>query len=537
MRKKIITSIIIFIMFAFMVVTTSRAQTMGEIIRQADSNLDRFFSMNISVWTDGNTDTSGPKRAYYCMDPFDHGNANHRNMATAVVDVGANGMSSVNGLSTTNSQAARYAMEVLYYATKSYINREPWGRTGTSPYRLMMMQTSAMYSGTMVNAGLFNSSLPSGVSESYMINQFGGNKYKTLKAEGTAYVNSTTNSNFKDASSPNVQTIIEEGEYVFVGPYKIQNTGAGSISKAVVTKEDGGTCEADGWASSANPNGVNKISSIPNGSTFYLAFKNNKPDSAKEVKIYKKINNILRARMVFFASDGGQNMASYGGRLTGSTEVSINLPRVYFTNIKITKKDQDSGKLLENVGFKAYCKGRGWVVDGSPATYTSDESKATIYITKQGVATIRNINKTGDYTIYEVVNPNFGYKEVSVSSPEVMGNINISAVGQAINQTYTNKRLYVKISGYVWEDIISQKASIRNYLWKNDQNDQEDKRVNNITVTLKKSDGTVIDTRTTKEINNTSGQQELGAYLFGDYQRDSSAKKIQIEDLNGAYRI
>ena len=52
---------------------------------------------------------------------------------------------------------------------------------------------------------------------------------------------------------------------------------------------------------------------------------------------------------------------------------------------------------------------------------------------------------------------------------------------------------------------------------------------------MKKSDGTVIDTRTTKEINNTSGQQELGAYLFGDYQRDSSAKKIQIEDLNGAY--
>lgn len=535
MRKKIITSIIIFIMFAFMVVTTSRAQTMGEIIRQADSNLDRFFSMNISVWTDGNTDTSGPKRAYYCMDPFDHGNANHRNMATAVVDVGANGMSSVNGLSTTNSQAARYAMEVLYYATKSYINREPWGRTGTSPYRLMMMQTSAMYSGTMVNAGLFNSSLPSGVSESYMIEQFGRNKYKTLKAEGTAYVNSTTNSNFKDASSPKVQTIIEEGEYVFVGPYKIQNTGAGSISKAVVTKEDGGTCEADGWASSANPNGVNKISSIPNGSTFYLAFKSNKPDSAKEVKIYKKINNILRARMVFFASDGGQNMASYGGRLTGSTEVSINLPRVYFTNIKITKKDQDSGKLLNNVGFKAYCKDRGWVVDGSPATYTSDESKATIYVTKQGVATIRNINKTGDYTIYEVVNPNFGYKEVSVSSPEVMGNISVSAVGQAINQTYTNKRLYVKISGYVWEDIISQKASIRNYLWKNDQNDQEDKRVNNITVTLKKSDGTIIDTKTTKEINNTSGQQELGAYLFGDYQRDSSAKKIQIEDLNGAY--
>ena len=51
--------------------------------------------------------------------------------------------------------------------------------------------------------------------------------------------------------------------------------------------------------------------------------------------------------MVFFASDGGQNMASYGGRLTGSTEVSINLPRVYFTNIKITKKDKKRGKAKE----------------------------------------------------------------------------------------------------------------------------------------------------------------------------------------------
>lgn len=193
-------------------------------------------------------------------------------------------------------------------------------------------------------------------------------------------------------------------------------------------------------------------------------------------------------------------------------------------------------KVLANVGFTVYCKERGWVVDGTPATYTQDKTKATIYTTKaDGKVKVRNINKKGTYIVYEVINPHFGYVEVSVDKPKEMGTIDIKAVGQSINATYTNKRIYVKLSGYVWEDMISQKTSIRNHLWKNNQNDQEDKRVANVKVTLKKADGTIIDTKTTSTITNTKGEKEEGAYIFGDYQRDNAAKRIRIEELKGAY--
>ncbi len=541
MKKKLTIGVIIFVSFILMIIKPSFGyQTMGSITREAMNNLDGFLNMNIELYTDGNTDPGAQSYAYYCMDPFTHGWANHNNMLTSVVDVGKNGISSVNNLSTTNSEGARRAMQVLYYATKSYQNREPWGATGTSPYRLMMMQTSAMYSSVMVSEGLFNSSLPGGVSESFMINQFGRDKYYRLKAEGENFVNSTKNFNFVDKSTQNIQVLEEVGEWVFVGPYKIQNTGSGTITKGLVTTEDGRVCKADGWASTPNPAGVQGIASIPNGGTFYLAFKNEKPDSAKKVQLYKKVSGGLRARMVFYASNGGQNMATYGGKFLGndegSEEIMIELPRVYFTNIYIQKKDEDTGKALANVGFMVHCKERGWLVDGTPATYTQDKTKATIYKTGvDGKVKIRNINKKGTYTVYEVTNPHFGYVEVSIDQPKEMGTIDIKAVGQSINKTYTNKRIYVKLSGYVWEDMISQKTSIRNHLWKNDQNDQEDKRVANIKVTLKKADGTIIDTKTTNTITNTKGEKEEGAYIFGDYQRDNSTKRILVEDLRGAY--
>ena len=264
MKSKIKASIFVFVISLFLMISTSNAQTMGELTRLAINDLHGFFNARVSSVTNGNTDGGGSTYANYCMDPFDHGWANHNNMRTAVVDVGANGMSSVNNLSTTNSVGARRAMEVLYYAAKSYMNREPWGATGNSPYRLMMMQTSAMYSSTMVNAGLFNSSLPGGVTESFMINQFGRDRYYRFKSEGEAYVNSTVNYAFVDKSQKNVQTMEEVGDWIFIGPYKVQNTGAGHTTKAVVTTASGRTCTADGWASSPNPSGVKSITTIPN---------------------------------------------------------------------------------------------------------------------------------------------------------------------------------------------------------------------------------------------------------------------------------
>lgn len=536
MKNKIKITLITFILAIFAILPVSNAQTMGYFARLATSDLNAFFSAPVGSITNGNTDVpikSSHYYAYYCMDPKFHSTANHTNMRTAVVDVGANGISSVNGLSTANSVGARYAMQVLYYAARSYELREPWGRTGNSPYRLMMMQTSAKYAGTMVNSGLFNSSLPGGVDDAYMKNQFGSAKYNRLNTEGLNYVASTTNYAFKDQSTKNIQTIEENGDWVFVGPYKIQNSGLGYISDITVTTMDGRICRPDGWSKSVNANAVNKNLQLPNGETFYLAFKNQKPDSAEKVVVKKRSDGVVRARMVFFGSDGGQNMAVYGGKTTDSSINSINLPKVPFSNIKITKIDKDSKKGLKNVGFLVYhVETDSWLADGVPAKYVTKD-KATMYKTgADGKVTIRNLNKKGTYKIYEVLNPNFGYIDTSIENPCQEINVSISAIGQAASKVVENKRLYIKLSGYAWEDIASNKVSQRNNLYGQQEKDQ---RLRNITVTLKKVNGEILDTRVTNTITNTKNQTEKGAYLFGDYQRDKNAKKIKIEDLRGAY--
>ena len=106
--------------------------------------------------------------------------------------------------------------------------------------------------------------------------------------------------------------------------------------------------------------------------------------------------------------------------------------------------------------------------------------------------------------------------------------------------TFWNKRKYIKISGYAWEDFIDGKNSVRNNLYDPNQieeNNQiiKDQRLENITVKLYKNDGTLLDTRIT---------DENGEYKFGDYINDKKidqngnqvpVDKIKIEDLEGAY--
>ena len=545
MKSKSLKIVLLFIIMVLLVCTISNAQTMGEIERVALNNLDQFFGMNIEGITNGSTDVGKRTKAVYCMDVFDHRYANHGMMRTAVVDVGANGISSVNNLSTSNSEAARKAMQVLYYATKSYQNNEPWGASQRSPYRLMMQFTSALNATTMVNAGLFNSGLPSNVTEKYVRDQFGSNRYNQYKAEGEAYVNSITNGGgFSDKSAKDVQTIEEVGEWVFVGPYNIENTGSGSITRATVTTQDGTNCNADGWASSPNTGAINGIDSIPNGSTFYLAFKNQKPDSAERVELEKKTSNVLRARMVFFASDGGQNMAVYGGDLNREINQTIQLPKVNFSSITIVKMDPDksSNNKLAGIGFQIYCEGQGYVKDGVPAKYVSKEDATTYITNNNGEVKIKNLNKRGKYIVYEVINPYFGYQPVSISSPLNVQEIQMAAIGQNFKIQINNKRIYIKLSGYAWEDTLQGKQTLGDNQYNgtgvNDSSKakkEQDKRIANVKVTLRKANGEIIDTRTTKTITNTSGNKEDGAYLFGDYQRDKNAKKILIDDLNGAY--
>lgn len=88
--------------------------------------------------------------------------------------------------------------------------------------------------------------------------------------------------------------------------------------------------------------------------------------------------------------------------------------------------------------------------------------------------------------------------------------------------TVKNRRKYIKIGGYAWEDKTDNKESEKDYEWTN----EIDRRLQNITVTLRKADGTILDTTIT---------DENGQYNFGNYDEDASAIKLQIDDLPGAY--
>lgn len=94
-----------------------------------------------------------------------------------------------------------------------------------------------------------------------------------------------------------------------------------------------------------------------------------------------------------------------------------------------------------------------------------------------------------------------------------------------------NKRKYIKISGYAWEDNISGKSSTKNNLY----DESTDKRIEGITVKLYKKDGTLLDTR----ITNKNGEYKFGDYV-NDKKKDENGNeipvdKIKIEDLDGAY--
>ena len=249
-------------------------------------------------------------------------------------------------------------------------------------------------------------------------------------------------------------------------------------------------------------------------------------------------------------------------------------------NLKIQKKDADNDDMkLQGVSFRLRrvtsneCLGAGYVIGmqgDSPSnatpietatgtvyfanmTVTDNPEEATTFVTdEQGLIEIYNI-LIGEYVVEEIsVGDNFGYDidpdyiswEITNSNGETSTvNNSTSATIEVVRQKSTdttpeaadqgtenadqivnkNTRKYIKVSGYAWEDKTDGKGSQKDYQW---TDGTEDRRLQYITVTLKNADGIVLDTRVT----NANGE-----YNFGNYDEDSSAIKLEIDELPGAY--
>ncbi len=183
-------------------------------------------------------------------------------------------------------------------------------------------------------------------------------------------------------------------------------------------------------------------------------------------------------------------------------------------NLKIVKKDADSGKKLQGVGFILQYKNGRYVHVNSKTgeiNYVTSRANATEYYTdKNGEINIKGL-LTGEYKIIETKNPNSYYEEVSNT---LKAKVTVKK-DVTVNVELKNKRKYVDLTGFVWEDRGDGKEYIRNDIY--DEN-SEDKRVQNVKVTL-------IDS-TTNKIVNSAQTDKNGAYKF---------TKVNIDKLKDYY--
>ena len=207
------------------------------------------------------------------------------------------------------------------------------------------------------------------------------------------------------------------------------------------------------------------------------------------------------------------NVGSSSATYTANNEKTIG-------DLEIIKRDQDSSALLNNVGFIIYnVDKQQYVASASStqttlATYTSDRNRAKEFVTgvdgETGKIFIRGL-EYGNYRIYETSNSNYGY-DSSATVGENTTTIQFSSEQDSF--TINNRRMYFKLSGYVWEDIAWEigKTESANELYQAVNDDKNDKLLSNIVVKLKDNQGNTVKETTT----NANGK-----YTFTDVLIDN----------------
>ena len=199
--------------------------------------------------------------------------------------------------------------------------------------------------------------------------------------------------------------------------------------------------------------------------------------------------------------------------------------KMVYGKLKITKTDQDTGEPLSDIGFTLQMiEGEGEkagqyvsIDENGEAVYS--QTPTTIYTDENGEIFIDYIY-IGTYELIETENPHFGYEDV----PKVItSNLVVTKGENVTNLSATNRREYVKIRGYAWEDRAESKESIKDYEW---HEGTYDERLANVTVRLKNANGEIL----AQTVTNSNGE-----YVFGNYDENPNAVKIRIDDLVGAY--
>lgn len=344
-----------------------------------------------------------------------------------------------------------------------------------------------------------------------------------LIKEGEAYADSLGSMTFDIQDNTNYDniniTFTEEGEdtYVRFGPFNY--TFGGNLTDIGVIGNNG---ERVGYATFGRYSGSTfeecSVARLKSGQNFYIIVRmDDGLTSIDRLEVTAKRGLKNAYFTVFTSNNNTQHIIAYRPSTDEERidkDFDIDIPLV--GNLNLRKTDETTGEMLANVGFTLQAKsgvkeGKYVSVQNGNAVYVDEP--ATIVTDANGILNIANLYP-GTYELIETVNPNFGYEDL----PKVINsNLEIQA-GTTVTVEATNKKEYVRISGYVWEDIISGKMIERNDLYQNDENDDSDKLVQGVTVELINS--------TTGEVVDTAVTNADGQYQFN---------KVRIDDIPNLY--
>lgn len=248
-------------------------------------------------------------------------------------------------------------------------------------------------------------------------------------------------------------------------------------------------------------------------------------------------------------------------------------------NLKIIKQDADSEKNLEGVSFKIKKKdenkyiqvktGDGWKKDITGIVHVDDmqtvdtENEATIFTTNSdGIIEVRNILKgtyyveevsVGDiYFGYEVDDDYITWSYTSTANKDNTGSgkghiATVEVVARASYNTkeppkeenrneivvFKNKRKYIKLSGYAWEDkrvggkdnkAGNEKCDVEE---NTESNKEEDKRLANVLVKLYSWEGKLLGQTITDE----KGNYAFGTKSMADINGDGIISIVDVTEI------
>ena len=328
---------------------------------------------------------------------------------------------------------------------------------------------------------------------------------------------------------------INNEEYVKIGPFNISY--ASEYSDISVVDQNGNNINSYAKFGKYEGNDFKVYDSIKDASKsendFYVLIKSgsNAQNITLNLKVKNSKNRLTAEVYILTNTKGQQNLlVGKGKEEPNNTEANITIgPIDLLGEIEILKTDETTQKPLSNVGFtlkmQSGVKAGLYVgIDQSGKVIYSQE-KQTLITDSNGKISIKQMYP-GNYELIETVNPHYGYEDLPKT---INSNLNLKA-GSTTKVNATNKRKYIDVSGYVWEDKAwdEGKTTKRNELYQGEENDTKDKKVSNVGVFLVEGDnqnGYNLIQHTTTDEN--------GNYKFKNVDIDKLADYYIVFQYNG----